>query len=513
MLKSGQKEISFLDCTLRDGGYYTNWDFDPSLVDQYFSAINNLPVDYVEIGYRSRPAKKYAGEYYYLPLFVLENCKKKTDKKLAVILNEKDVKQEDLDELLTPCRGIVELIRLAVAPVNINRALQLASVIKAMGFMVSFNLMYASEWGNDLLSEEVCDALNKHTDYFYVVDSFGGMYPVEIADIFSGLHKRLDIKLGFHGHNNLEMALVNSLAAMENGVDIIDATISGMGRGAGNLKTELLFTVLHQKYNLPVDFDSLNKLTDSFLDLKQQYNWGVNLPYMVSGAFSLPQSTVVSQIKKRYFSLNSIIEEVSSGANSFVPQEYDFFEPKESLGKVLIVGGGNTPKRFSEPLTKFLTDNPDIAIIHSSSRNVKVLQDLENLQFHCLPGREGKRLENLLPHECLANRIMLVPPCNYIASYVPHRFLSQTKRLKQLEFSVNEEVSATAMALEIAKILSAKKVLLTGYDGYEDPIKKEELELFEENELIFKMAEKQMEIKAVTPTHYSVPSTSIFSLL
>ncbi|MGM0933351.1 MAG: aldolase catalytic domain-containing protein [Bacteroidota bacterium] len=513
MLKSGQREISFLDCTLRDGGYYTNWDFDPSLVDQYFTAMNNLPVDYVEIGYRSKPAENYAGEFYFLPLFVLEKCKTKTDKKLAVILNEKDIKKEDLIELLRPCKGIVELIRLAVAPANINRALELAGLIKDMEFGVSFNLMYASEWQEDLLSEEIYDALNNKVDFFYVVDSFGGMYPSEISGIFSGLKRKLNIKLGFHGHNNLEMSLVNSLAAMENGADIIDATICGMGRGAGNLKTELLLTVLHKKYKLPVDFDSLNTLTESFLELKRIYNWGTSLPYMVSGAFSLPQGTVVSQVKKRYFSLNSIVKQVTTGTDISNQHKYPLFESKEGLHEALIVGGGNTPERFSDALIIYLSKNPDTVIIHSSSKNVKIFEGFKNLQIHCLPGKEAERLDNILSEKDSSKRIMVIPPYGFIQGHIPEKFQSQTKGLKTLSFSVSKEISATAMAMEIAKTLSVSQVLLTGFDGYEEDIKKEELELFEENELIFKAVAGKMNLMAITPTYYSIPSTSIFSLL
>ena len=110
------------------------------------------------------------------------------------------------------------------------------------------------------------------------------------------------------------MALANSLAAIEAGADIIDATVCGMGRGAGNLKTELMLTVLHQQRHLPVNFDALNSISNRFQQLKEKYKWGGNLAYMASGAFSLPQKTVFSQLKKRYFSLNSIISVVSNSS-------------------------------------------------------------------------------------------------------------------------------------------------------------------------------------------------------
>jgi 4-hydroxy 2-oxovalerate aldolase len=70
-----KKKIKLLDCTLRDGGYYTNWDFDKSLVKTYCKSMESLPIDYVEIGYRSIPLEGYLGEYYYCPDFVMKELK------------------------------------------------------------------------------------------------------------------------------------------------------------------------------------------------------------------------------------------------------------------------------------------------------------------------------------------------------------------------------------------------------------------------------------------------------
>jgi 4-hydroxy 2-oxovalerate aldolase len=83
-----------LDCTIRDGGYYTNWDFDKNLVDQYILSTNQLPIDYLEVGYRSNPMKGYLGKYFYAPIYELENIRKNALKKLVIILNEKDIRVE-----------------------------------------------------------------------------------------------------------------------------------------------------------------------------------------------------------------------------------------------------------------------------------------------------------------------------------------------------------------------------------------------------------------------------------
>ena len=81
--------MQILDCTLRDGGYYTNWDFNASTVDAYIKAMNGLPIDYLELGYRNNPLKEYNGKFGYCPLSVLKHIRTSSKQKLAVMLNEK----------------------------------------------------------------------------------------------------------------------------------------------------------------------------------------------------------------------------------------------------------------------------------------------------------------------------------------------------------------------------------------------------------------------------------------
>lgn len=515
MIKFGKSHLTLLDCTLRDGGYYTNWDFDESLVNDYLETMNLLPVDYIEIGYRSKMKEEYAGAFYYLPEFILKEIKKKSNKKLAIILNEKEVNVDDLDELLRPCIGLVTMVRLAVDPQNYSRALSLARRVKEFGFLVSFNLMYASKWPSCFQLGDNLRELNTAVDFFYVVDSYGGLYPEEVKNIFQNLKNYLKISLGFHGHNNLEMAMINSLTAVDHGAEIIDFTVLGMGRGAGNLRTELFLTVLNQQNGIANDFDALNSLTTSFNPLLEEYRWGTNLPFMVSGAFSLAQNSVVSRVKKRFYSLNSIVEEVSNGK---IPDKINIelkkFQGFESAEKVLVVGGGASAVNFSSALLEYLKANPRIIIVHSSSRNVPVFSNLSNIQIHCLAGNEGKRLEKVLTGNYGTNHSIVLPP-NHISevNYIPLDFCGKIYQLKDFLNIKVCQASATSFAMEITTRLNCKTVLLTGYDGYKGAVTQEELELFEENETIFRNVSTRSKLVSLTPTQYSVGVKSVFAQL
>ena len=274
-----QHKVEILDCSLRDGGYYTNWDFEQSLVDTYISAMQDLPVDILEIGYRSLPQPGYLGEFFYLPDYALKAiCEKNKSKRLAIMLNEKAVRIENLDKILPGLSPHISLIRLAIDPKNFDRGLELAKAIKTNGFGVAFNVMYMSKYTENQAFLDKISQLNNVVEYLNIVDSYGGMLPDQTSKLVRRIKDECSIKIGFHGHNNLELAFANTLAAIDAGCDIVDATILGMGRGAGNLKTELLLTYLASNEIVEFDFNKLSEIIEIWTPLLKKYEWGTNLP-------------------------------------------------------------------------------------------------------------------------------------------------------------------------------------------------------------------------------------------
>ena len=162
------------------------------------------------------------------------------------------------------------------------------------GFEVGLNIMYLSEWDQYDDFFDQFKGIENHIDYLYMADSYGAVLPDYIVKTVKKLKSITSVKLGYHGHNNLEMGLINALKAIEHGVEIIDASITGMGRGAGNLKTELLLTYLAAENLKEVNFEHLDALVNQFEGLQATYQWGNNLAYMVSGANSIPQKEVMN---------------------------------------------------------------------------------------------------------------------------------------------------------------------------------------------------------------------------
>lgn len=513
------KNITLLDCTLRDGGYYTNWDFDEELVKTYFSSLNKLPIEWIELGYRSTNQKEYLGEYFYCPEYVLQVAAKYYKGSIAIMFNEKDIHPEQVERLLHSAKPYVHMIRLAIDPKNIMRAIELAKEIKQHGFKVGFNVMYMSKWNQQPEFLDLLPNINDVADYLYMVDSYGGIYPNELQNILQIVKQKVTIPIGFHGHNNMEMALINAITAIENGAEMIDATITGMGRGAGNLKTELLLTALNAKGVLDIDFNALSNVTQAFEELQTKHKWGTNLPYMVSGANSLPQKDVMDWVGKRYYSYNSIIRALNNQKNKLDDNEkYPTFKPDTTSEKVMIVGGGPSVNQHRSAILQFLSINPEISLIHASSKNVVVFKGIKNKQYFCLVGIEGNRLEKALLETGEFNGNCLLPPFpRKMGTYVPEIVKKVTCELNNVEFTSELKDAHTTLALQTALQLEANKIYIVGYDGYgQEPLSSRELELFNENELLFNNFRLNIgrNLVSLTPSKYNeLISQSIYGLI
>jgi len=498
-------KLKILDCTLRDGGYYTNWDFDRNLVDTYITAFNDLPVDYLEVGYRSIPLNGYYGEYFYLPVYVMQALKSRTTKKLVIILNEKDIRSEHIFGLLAPCIGLIDMVRIAIDPQQFKRALVLAEAVKKMGFEVGFNVMYMSKWKDHKDFLEILPKVKGIADYFYMVDSYGGVYPEDVKDTIQMVKSYIpDVPLGFHGHNNMELALINTLTAMKEGCAIVDATITGMGRGAGNVKTELLLTALNAQRKLEVDFNPLSKVVDGFTALQKTYEWGTNLPYMVSGAHSLPQKDVMDWVGKRFYSFNSIIRALQNQAKGVSDNvSVRNWEENMSSERVLIVGGGPSVQAHKEAITQFLNLNQEITVIHASSKNALVFGGVNNQQIFCLVGNEGHRMEEVFEGDLPSDTLCVLPPSpRKMGTYIPSHLINNSYQLDALSFVGSSSENVTALALELSIRLKSKVVYIVGYDGYSENVSENQIELFNENEELFKN-DLMFDLNSLTPTKYT----------
>lgn len=504
-------EIEILDCTIRDGGYYNNWDFDDSIIDQYVENISYLPISYIEVGYRSLPCSGFRGLYFNIPPKRIDEIKLKTSIKVAVMVDLKIISsKEQLDVLLLPVSDKIDLLRLTLNPQDDpSRVLSLISHLRGkFQFKIALNMMYASKWN---LEERIFEFLKNDIgiDYFYLVDSYGGLTQRETVYLVDFLKSILNpnIKLGFHGHNNLELALANTIAVIEK-LDIVDSTVLGMGRGAGNLKLELLLVYLKKYYSKVVQLNYLQKLTGLFQNLLDQYNWGTNLPYMIAGVNSFPQKDIMNWVQTKVISFETMVNSISGDITTDFEFETKHFSHTDQL---LLVGGGDSIGKYVKYILKYLYQNPEIQIIFSSPKYISMFKEVSNKKYLSIIGDEGKDLDlscgnlNLfLPSSHRNIKINLTVKGDTIVSRLPENNIFLTDYPNHLSNCAN-----------LISILNPNKVYVVGYDGYISGTYFDN-GLYDTNNSIFQSLSKLLgfELLSLTPSRYkTLKEYSLFFLL
>lgn len=303
------KKVKILDCTIRDGGYLNNWHFDPKLARELYRAHSKSGVDFVEIGFRS--SNKYFdpnqhGVWRFTPEpLVSEVVKNISGPAISLMV---DFGKVDIEDIPDRKSSIVSMYRVAVHKDEVLPAIQLCDAIADKGYAASIQLMGIVNYTEDDFKQAI-DALKDSKIYYvYFADSYGSLLPLNIKNILDRL-SATGKKIGFHAHNNLQLAFANTLEAINNGVDIVDGTIYGMGRGAGNLPIELLLSYL-EKTSVQNTYNSLPVLDiiDRYmLDIHHDLKWGYNLSYMLSGMFEVHPNYSKTMVDYREFSIEDIL--------------------------------------------------------------------------------------------------------------------------------------------------------------------------------------------------------------
>jgi|SRR5690554_1086929 len=282
-----RKELKVLDCTIRDGGLMNKWQFDKKLVKDVYQACVDAGVDYMEIGYVSSEDQFSRDEYGPWKFCAEKDIREivgenKTNTKLSVMADIGRIKYEDIRPKK---ESVIDMFRVACYDYQIDKAIDMAHHVMDKGYEATINLMAVSTVAERKLDEVLQDVAKSRVKIFYLVDSFGSMYSEDIQHLMDKYQKALPgVTIGFHGHNNLQLAFANTIECIIQGANMLDATMLGIGRGAGNCTLELLLSFLkNPKYKLrPV----LSAIEKHLRPLQKQIDWGYFMPYVVAGTMN-----------------------------------------------------------------------------------------------------------------------------------------------------------------------------------------------------------------------------------
>lgn len=532
-------ELTVLDCTLRDGGYYNDWVFDPALVERYLSAMRAAAVDVVEIGFRQPAADRFLGAYAFSTDSFLKSLDLPRDLVVAVMSDAKVLLRDGapaatVDRLYGDRRDSpVGIVRIAANVDEVEPVTPAVARLKEKGFTVCLNVMQIGSKPRDLIARiggqaAAIDGL----DVLYFADSFGNMTPATVTATVETLRTHWHGAMGIHTHDNMNNALANSLAALDAGVSWIDGTVLGMGRGAGNVAMEYLLHALQQRDHGTYRYQAiLPVLLDDFRALQRAYGWGPNFLYYLAAQHEI-HPTFLQRLQDAGQAdgeavVNALEYLSNAPSNAFTEETLGRAMRAESTevpgtwspagwaeGRdVLLIAGGRGSSDHAEAIANFIRANRPRVICLNHVETVD--PSLVDAYAVC----HSSRLVRDLPGYRGLGRPIVLPP-DELASFFSGKLGDEP--VYAFGVSVRPGVLSAAgtgctiparkvapYSLALAAGAGTRRIYLAGFDGFDgrDPRHQEMNEIIE----LFRASYPDIELVAITPSSYNVRQSSVYA--
>lgn len=287
---NADKIVQVLDCTLRDGGYCNNWEFGWKNIKKITCGLVEAGVDIIECGFISNRAERNAERSIYSS--VEEISASIPTNRESVFVAMANLGEFDFERLPDRKPGMIDGIRLAFHRKDKDNAIKAAKEIKRRGYLLFMQPMISLSYSDREFLDLINDCNNLKPYAFYIVDSFGVMKPKDLHRLFYLVEHNLlqNIAIGFHSHNNMQLAYSNAQSLIDLRTRhriIIDCCVYGMGRGAGNLNTELFVGYLNDKICSNYKLEPLLNIIDEILEpFHQKDYWGYSLPNYLSASYN-----------------------------------------------------------------------------------------------------------------------------------------------------------------------------------------------------------------------------------
>jgi 4-hydroxy 2-oxovalerate aldolase len=528
-----------LDCTLRDGGYYNNWDFDQGLVNRYLMAMAAARVNIVEIGFRVPARDGFYGPAAFSTDAWLRQLDVPPGIALAVMINAKDILtsaqgiETCLQSLFAPrAQSPVQWVRIAAHLGEVEACAPVVAWLAAQGYRIGFNIMQiAMATESEIAAAVGTIASWQNVDVVYFADSLGNMREPDISRVYHAFREVWPGAIGIHAHNNMNRALANTLHAQTLGVQWLDATVLGMGRGAGNTEIEHLLLELERLPESAFRADPVLQFIDhDFAALHRQYNWGPNRYYYLAGLLGVHPTYVQEMLSGGQYSGDDILTVLRS-----LDQKTARSWSHASLQRAILQAYHHVPGSWS-------------TVNWAVGRTVMLLASGPQLQQHWPAIADF--IARTQPLVLALNHIAAVPESVvdvYVACH-PTRIRAQTavyqaagKPLLVPKGVLTEDEKSCLQALDIRDYgihiepgvlqadatgctvsypfaaayalcalahSGAERVLLCGFDGYaqQDRLQADMNAMFAQ----FIQQYPQLPLHALTPTTYNIPQRSIY---
>lgn len=329
------KKVRLLDCTLRDGAYIVDAKFGTPAIKGIIKKMQDANVDIIECGWLKNAPHEEGTSFFHVPSDLEKYLIKRSERTTYVAMIDWD--RYDLDYLPEYDGKTLDAIRVVFPYGKYKEGIEVGKAIARKGYQVFFQAANTLAYTNEDLVELAKEINEVSPVALSVVDTFGAMYNEDLERIVEVLNGELkpNIKLGFHSHNNQQLSFALSMHFVEllkkaDRECIVDASLCGMGRGAGNATTELVANYLNQKQHCNYDMNQIMDAIDMYMPYFQEhYTWGYSTPYFIAGMYCCHVNNIAYLQKNHRTNaqdMRNIIESLSPDDRK--KYDYDLLEEK-----------------------------------------------------------------------------------------------------------------------------------------------------------------------------------------
>ena len=531
--------MRFLDCTLRDGGYYNGWDFSVDLINDYLEAMQSVGVDVVELGFRSLRTQGFKGPCAFTKDEFVRSLRIPKGLKLGVMINASELidsgqLNEAISELVPvdASKSPVDVVRVACHVHEFETVLPVAHTLKKLGYTVGINLMQVAERSETEIKALGRKASTYPVDVLYFADSMGSMAPDQTAQIIQWIGSEWKGDIGIHTHDNLGLALSNTLHALDQGVTWVDSTVTGMGRGPGNARTEELAIEIAERRGMQANLVPLMALLrEHFKPMQAHYGWGTNPYYYLAGKYGIHPTYIQEMLGDSRYSEEDVLaviehlrveggkrfslDTLDAARHFYVGEPTGQWAPRECFAgrEVLLLGTGPGVARHREALEQFIRDKRPLVVALNTQSEIDA--ELIDLRVACHPVRLLADCEahTKLPQPLITPYSMLPEDVRYSLEEKQILDFGLTVQPNRFRFEATYCTLPTSLvvgyALAVATSGCADRVLMAGFDGYsaDDPRSREMNQLLDQ----YHIAEGALSLTAITPSRYGLHSESVYA--
>lgn len=478
-------KIEVLDCTLRDGAYIVDSKFGANAIRGIIHKLQDANIEMVECGWLKDKPHENGTSFYHVPQDLASYRQKREKDCLYLVMIDWD--RYD-DSVLPQNDGTyIDAVRIVFPHGKCKGGLEIAERIREKGYKIYLQAANTLGYSKEDLLELAVQINEFQPEGISIVDTFGAMYEEDLMEIAEVLDEALNpqIKLGFHSHNNQQMAFANCLSFVRYFSDrqrdiILDSSLCGMGRGAGNATTELITGYLNRKHHKNYNMDLILDAIDTYMTgFQENYSWGYSTPYYIAGTYCCHVNNIAYLLNNHRTTskdMRNIIASLSTEER--LKYDYDLLEEK-----------------YIENQSRFVDDERTIVSLKEAWKNKKILL--------IAPGKSALEKQENIKKYIADNELIIIAVNALLPGYeYDHLFLTNRMRYDyakenhgtafqnlqkivlsniKTEDSENECIihfnrvikrgwehfdNAVICMLRLLNVLEAKEVIIAGFDGF-----------------------------------------------